>query len=276
MRKGCRVNGNRLMIFIFCLMVSVLQSHSAWGAKESAAILPHPILFVTQVPIPLDTSTITSVFANHLPTTKSCGRGGDLCILYPDTTIKNLTLTAGFGGSGLQGLNSIAVREPCMYWNGTKALFSMVVGAPSSQSDTTQFFWQIYEITGLGENETPVITKVPNQPSNYNNTNPIYGTDERIIFSSDRPRNGAAYLYPQFDEYRTELANTGLWSLDPASGDLFQLDHSPSGDFRPIIDSYGRVIFSRWDHLQRDSQADRDIINGKIGRASCRERVEIS
>src|SRR5437773_2605285 len=85
---------------------------------------------------------------------------------------------------------------------------------------------------------------------------------ERIIFSSDRPRNGAVYLYPQFDEYRTELANTGLWSLDPTTGALFQLDHSPSGDFRPIIDSYGRVIFSRWDHLQRDSQADRDVLNG--------------
>ena len=46
-----------------------------------------------------------------------------------------------------------------------------------------------------------MITKVPNQPANYNNISPIYGTDDRIIFVSDRPRNGASHLYPQLDEY---------------------------------------------------------------------------
>src|SRR6266404_8931551 len=68
----------------------------------STNALPNPILIVTQVPIPLDTSTITTVFANHLATTRSCGRGGDLCILYPDGTLKNLTLLAGYGKSGSQ------------------------------------------------------------------------------------------------------------------------------------------------------------------------------
>jgi hypothetical protein len=39
---------------------------------------------------------------------------------------------------------------------------------------------QLYEITGLVPTDTPVITLVPNQPSNYNNISPIYGTDGRI------------------------------------------------------------------------------------------------
>ena len=30
----------------------------------------------------------------------------------------------------------------------------------------------------------------PNQPDGYNNVSPIYGTDDRIIFTSDRPRDG--------------------------------------------------------------------------------------
>jgi len=51
----------------------------------------------------------------------------------------------------------------------------------------------------------PVITKVPNQPTNFNNIAPIYGSDDRIIFTSDRPRNGERQLYPQLDEYE-ELA----------------------------------------------------------------------
>jgi hypothetical protein len=36
------------------------------------------------------------------------------------------------------------------------------------------------------------------------------------------------------------------------------LNHTPSGLFSPSIDSFGRVIFTRWDHLQRDQQADAD------------------
>ncbi len=110
------------------------------------------------------------------------------------------------------------------------------------------------------------MTKVPNQPANYNNISPLYGTDGRIIFTSDRPRNGESQLYPQLDEYELTPVNTGLWSLDPGTGDLFLLDHAPSGDFTPSLDSFGRVIFTRWDHLQRDQEADQDaadIANGQ-------------
>ncbi|MBV9493266.1 MAG: hypothetical protein JOZ54_03385 [Acidobacteria bacterium] len=55
---------------------------------------------------------------------------------------------------------------------------------------------------------------------------------------------------------------TGLWSLDPATGDLRMLNHTPSGLFTPLIDSFGRVVFTRWDHLQRDQQADTDALDG--------------
>ena len=58
---------------------------------------------------------------------------------------------------------------------------------------------------------------------------------------------------------------TGLWSLDPATGDLFLIQHSPSGSFIPSIDSFGRVIFTRWDHLQRDQQADTDVMYRRHG-----------
>jgi len=44
-------------------------------------------------------------------------------------------------------------------------------------------------------------------------------------------------------------------SLDPVSGDLVLLDHAPSGAFTPIVDSFGRIIFTRWDHFVRDRNA---------------------
>ncbi|NJM08584.1 hypothetical protein HC891_23955 [Candidatus Gracilibacteria bacterium] len=244
-----------------CLLIlggglSLSRQHVSVVA-QSAPTLPHPILFITQVPNPDDFATIGSTFANHRGDINSAPRGGALWIRYPDGALKNLTAAAGFGSSapdGLQGADAIAVRDPSVHWDGTKAIFSMVVGAPERQYELGSYYWQLYEIRNLGQNETPVISKVPQQPAEFNNLSPIYGTDDRIIFVSDRPRSGERHHYPQLDEYELTPITSGLWSLDPGSGDLFLLDHAPSGDFTPSIDSYGRVIFTRWDHLQRDQE----------------------
>jgi len=231
------------------------------AAVMAAVQLQNPILFVTQVPLPGDFTTVVSTFGNHLAAVAEAPRGGDLWIRYPDATTKNLTRAAGFGVTGMQGATSIAVREPSVHWSGTKALFSMVVGAPAQQYKWEDYLWQVYEVSGLGPSETPVIRKIANQPA-YNNVSPFYGTDDRILFTSDRPRGGERHLYPQLDEYEEAPTVTGLWSLDPTSGDLRLLNHTPSGLFSPSIDSFGRVIFTRWDHLQRDQQADTDATAG--------------
>jgi len=217
--------------------------------------LPNPIMFVTQLPMPDDWMMITQSFGNHLGNVPNSGRGGDLYIYYPaQDSLKNLTALAGFGTEGFQGATSIAVRDPQVHWDGTKAVFSMAVGATESQYQHIAYYWQIYEVTGLGIEDTPVITKLANQPVDFNNVSPVYGTDDRILFTSDRPRNGERHLYPQRDEYESAPTVTGIWSLDPATGDLFLMNHSPSGNFSPFIDSFGRVLSTRWDHLQRDQQ----------------------
>ena len=235
-----------------------------FGKNITAQTLPNPILFCTQVPQPADFNSLMATFGNHQGSLFSAPRGGDLYIRYTDGTLKNLTQAAGYGQSGQQGANAIAVRDPSVYWDGTKAIFSMVVGAPTARYQVLTYTWKLYEITGIGQGQTPVITLVPNQPTGYNNVQPIYGTDDRIIFISDMPRSGAAHLYPQLDEYETSAIVSGVWRVDPkacsqAAG-LEMLTHSPSGDFTPIIDNAGRVVFTRWDHLQRDQQADADIL----------------
>ena len=228
--------------------------------------LPNPILFCSQVPNPSGFGSIMETFGNHQASMDAIPRGGDLYIRYPNGTLKNLTQVAGYGQNGMQGATAIAVRDPSVHWDGQKALFSMVIGAPTQRYQVLTFKWQIYEITGLGQNETPVITLVPNQPTGYNNIQPIYGTDDRILFTSDKPRGGMAHLYPQLDEYESAAVVSGIWRLDPkacseADG-VTMLTHAPSGDFNPMIDNAGRVIFMRWDHLQRDQQADADIVSG--------------
>ena len=241
---------SRLAICLF----SVFQ-FSFLCVARSDAVSDNPILFVTMVPNPADFGTLAATFGNHIPNPDTAYRGGDLWIRYPDGTLKNLTSTAGYGNAGFQGAGGIAVRDPSVHWDGTKALFSMVVGAPTARYQLVSHKWQIYEITGLGISETPVITKVPNQPSGYNNHSAIYGSDDPIIFISDRPRDDTVlHTYPQRDEYESSPVNTGVWKLVPSTCSLILLDHSPSGDFNPIIDSSGRLIFTRWDHLQRDQQ----------------------
>ena len=224
----------------------------------------NPVLFVTQVPTAGFTS-ITQTFSNHNPWIQNAPRGGDLMIRYGDGTLRNLTREAGFGDTAvMQGVNSIAVRQPTVHWSGTKAVFSMVIGAPTKIWEIPTHYWQMYEVTGLGKGEKAVITKVPNQPANYNNISPIYGSDGKIIFTSDMPFNKAPHLYPQLDEYENAKVVSGLWSLDPVSGSVKLLQHSPSGSFYPIVDSYGRIIYTRWDHLQRDQQNDSDRKYGKV------------
>ena len=240
-------------------MPGVTAIYTNLPSPSPVAGITSSILFVTTIPIGFDFTTIGSAFGNHRGTTDAVGRGGDLYVRYPDGSLKNLTAAAGFGvASGFQGASGIAVRDPSVDWTGSKAVFSMVVGSGTAAFQTRSNVWQLYEVTGFGPGETTAITKVPNQPTGYNNVSPCYGSDGRIIFSSDRPRGGAAHLYPQLDEYELAPTTTGLWSLDPITGGLFQLDHSPSGDFTPSVDSFGRVIFTRWDHLQRDQEADLD------------------
>ncbi|MCA9564975.1 MAG: hypothetical protein KC561_15870, partial [Myxococcales bacterium] len=75
------------------------------------------VLFVTQVPVPFDFTTITSVFGNHQASLSDVYRGGHLMLRYHDGTTRNLTAEAGFGASEA---NLIAVRDPCVHWDGRR------------------------------------------------------------------------------------------------------------------------------------------------------------
>src|SRR6185436_299461 len=210
----------RTFLGLCCAIALLVQTHVA-GAQSN------PVLFVTQVPVGGFT-VLTSTFGNHQANPDVAPRGGDLVIRYPDGSLRFLTQEAGYGSSGLQGANAIAVREPCVHWDGDKALFSMIVGAPTAQYQVNTYRWQIYEVSGLAQGATAVIRKIANQP-NYNNVSPIYATDGRIIFTSDRPRGGEVHLYPQKDEYESAPTVAGIFSLDEGSGDLVLLEHAPSG-----------------------------------------------
>ena len=233
------------------------------GEPEAPVAATSPILFVAQTPYHSTFDTLTATFGNHKASTNNVPRGGDLMILYPDGKVRNLTQEAGVGKDPADG---IAVREPNVHWDGKRAVFAMVRGG-TAKNDLGPFYWQIYEVTGLGEDEAARVERVPNQPEAFNNVSPVYGTGGRILFTTDRPRNGDMRLYPQLDEYESVETNTGLWSFDPSvvGGDLRLLTHVPSGVFSPKVALDGRVVYVRWDHLQQDQQAHADRHGGTYG-----------
>ncbi len=246
--------------------VPVAKSPALASAALASAppALQFPILFVSQVPLEADKESRLSAFANHMTTPRQVPRGGDLMIIYPNGHLRNLTREAHLGTSGWQGDAAIAVREPTVHWSGKKAILSLLLGAPEQgqgQREIEQLGaarWQIVEVEGLREDQTPRFTRLAYQDARYNNLSPIYSSNDDIIFTSDRPRNGETQLYPQLDEYEATPSISGVWEMQAATGRLRLLSHTPSGAFTPMIDSYGRVLFTRWDHLQQDQLADRD------------------
>lgn len=228
-----------------------------------------PVLFATSVPIPESFGTKLDAFGNHKGSVQAAGRGGDLYIRYPDGKLRNLTHEAGYGIPLSNGdedpANSIAVRDPASHWSGNKALFAMAVGAPAKIWDSSpQFYWQIYEVSGLCPGQTVQITKLP-QPAQYNHIQPVYDSSDNILFTSDMPPTGPAdrHLYPLLDEYEGNPITSGIWRLNRVTGQASLLNHTPSGAFNPSIDSAGRIIFSRWDHLKRNMNPVVDSTDSK-------------
>ncbi|RZI85203.1 MAG: hypothetical protein EOP38_05845 [Rubrivivax sp.] len=247
---------------------TLVTSAQATLTVNTAAATAYPILFVTSVP-GVGFQHQLNTFGNHGNSAVDAVAGGDLYLRYPDGTLRNLTKEAGWGvdSGGIQGgPKAISVRQPSMHWDGKKALFSMMVGGPSARYQLPVRNWQMFEVSGLGKGEKAVITKVAGQPAAYNNISPIYGSDDQILFVSDAPLFGMSNTYPQLDEYEATHTNTGVWKLNVSTGKVSHLEHAPSGVFDLFLDSFGRIIFTKWDHLKRDQEADIDrYLNGGYG-----------
>ena len=250
-----------------------LAAFAVLTTARASVALTNPILFVTQVQLPKENNgnvsnsfmSVVTLFGNHLADTAHAGRGGDLWLLTTNQSLVNLTRKAGLGTHGAQDGVGIAVRDPAIHWLGKKAIFSMIVGAPTGSNDATQFHWQLYELTNLDAvifdtNTPPAIVRVPNQPTNYNNITPCYATDDRVIFTTDKPFNGQPHLQ-NLEEYKGNPSVSGTWILNPANADLRLLNHTPSGAFNPIVDSFGRILETRWDHLVQDGNATDDRLH---------------
>ena len=180
----------------------------------------------------------------------------------PTARCKNLTQLAGYGvAAGFQGATAIAVREPAVHWNGTKAIFSMVIGAPTQQYQVGHLL--LAALRGHRPRRRPTAGRSPRcrisrgrQQRQPGSTLPT--ADPLHLRPPARRR--ARTSIPSSTSTRRRRRSRVCGASIPRPVPCELLDHAPSGDFKPTVDSFGRVIFTRWDHLQRDQQADADAL----------------
>ena len=176
------------------------------GVRPVAAQTPrlgHPLVFVKYI----------------IPDDPGDPIRGNLFRLDPDGAVVNLT-----------NRSDVAVRDPEVSWDATRVVFSMLVG-PDTGS------WQIYEIGVDGSG----LRKISRDPR-YNDLDPAYLPDGRIVFTTDRLRWSDGY---------ENVPATQLAVMNHRGRRVEVLKVNPAGHLNPLPGSDGLIYFTQWDFHDR-------------------------
>lgn len=187
----------------------------------SSAEIQNPILFVSQTPSDAGEMQINDIHGNFVGDNPERDQpvGGTLLRLDPGSSEP----------VDLLGLPDVAVRNPEVSWDGRRVIFSMKTGPLGN--------WQIYE---MGVDGTD-LTQIGNTP--FNETEPVYLPDGRIVFASDRL--GMLDAYENFP--------TGqLFVMDADGSNAELLTADPGGDMTPTVTEEGEIAFVRWQATIKD------------------------
>jgi hypothetical protein len=194
----------------------------------NAAPIDNPIIFVRQTPVDYTFNTIADIFGNfysfgnYTAEVQDCAvgekfgmpAGGNLFMLEPDGALSNLTQ-----------LENGAVRDPEISYDGEWVIFSMKTSPCAA--------WQIYEMNI----ESRALLKV-SRDLHYNDLDPAYGPDGRILFTTDR--------LDWADGYQN-LPAAQLYTMQADGSDVQLLSNNPHGIFNPLPSSDGMIYFTQWD-----------------------------
>ncbi|MBK9927900.1 MAG: hypothetical protein IPP66_21720 [Anaerolineales bacterium] len=147
-------------------------------------------------------------------------------------------------------LNLIDVNAPDVSYDATKIIFSgLPNGSYSTAPMTNPGAWRIYMInvdgTGLKQitfsDRNINLSQFGNLASNfttYDDTDPVWLPDGRIVFSSTR--------WPSFGQYGA-ARTSNLYVINADGKSLHRITAERSGAERPIVDPLtGRIVYSRW------------------------------
>jgi hypothetical protein len=146
-------------------------------------------------------------------------------------------------------LNLIDVNAPDVSYNGSKLVFAgLRAGSYGSGPLNNPGAWRIYtinvdgsglqQVTFSDQNLNLSQAGLPNSLSPYDDTDPVWLPDGRIVFSSTR--------WPSFAQYSGVRA-TNLYVVNANGSGLHRITAERNGADRPLIDPLtGKIVYARW------------------------------
>jgi len=184
-------------------------------AADSDAPLAHPVVFVAQPPLefgPGENGQYPRYRGFGAPIVRVTG--ANLFRLDPSGAVVNLTRRS-----------NASIRNPDVSFDGTKVLYAMAFGQDGR--------WQIHEMNVDGTGDRRV-----SRDWNWNDLDPAYLPDGRIVFVSDRRKVVDPYLW---------LPSAQLHVMEADGTGVTQLSSNPGGESSPTALASGEIGFVRWD-----------------------------
>ena len=219
-----------------------------------------PVAFIKR-PVPLDDMG-DEVHADLREPLLFMG-GGDVYLRsssVSDATITNLTRSVTGGVGDVKGLNAS--------FDGTRLIFSLRLADPDP-NDNTIPSWNIYEYDLTTSTLRRVISDL-STAERGNDLHPSYLPDGRIVFTSDRQKDGREMLLTEFKPSFSALDESEnipalvLHVMDSNGANIRQISFNQSHDLYPqVLTGYdpGKIVFSRWDNAEDNGDFDLFTIN---------------
>ena len=172
--------------------------------------IPNPLVFI-QYEIPVDLQAVLR---------------GNLYRLDPDGTVVDLT-----------GRDDVLVRDPEMSFDATRVVFAMREGPDTAT-------WQVWEIGVDGSG----LRKVSRDAA-YNDMDPSYLPDGRLIFTTDRLRWSDGYE-------NVPTAQLAVMAADGTAASVLKVN--TAGHLNPVLGSDGMIYLTQWDFHDRRESMDQE------------------
>lgn len=246
------ISGRNILYFAFVLTAWFSFSANIASLQQPALTeVEYPVLFISRQ-IPNNGSIYWSV-PNDMPGVGAHSRfrlaaPGKLQVRQPDGNI--VTLIDGSNPTPAS-LQLIDVNAPDVSFDGTQIVFAgLPAGSYNPNPVNNPNAWRIYKInidgTGLtqltysdeGGLNLSQFGEAAGSLGTYDDTDPVWLPDGRIVFVSTRYRSYAHY---------SGVRTTNLFVINPDGSNLHRITTEKNGADRPIIDPItGKIVFARW------------------------------
>ena len=182
--------------------------------------------------------------------------GGGLFVLHDpfsdNPTVSDLLADAVVGNGRLQGKRLLpgTFLSPELSFNGRTALFAYAEGEGKGIEWSPRASFHIFRVNSDGTGLVQLTA------GRWNDFDPCFLPGGRIVFVSER-RGG--YLRCGGSAPPYDSPTYTLHSMEPDGSDIICLSFHDTQEWHPSIDHSGMIVYTRWDYVDRDTNAAHHI-----------------